>query len=109
MKLTAFPFTTTDWSTIEPTEHAGETGKAFWRTVHAGEVRIRMVEYTPGYKADHWCSKGHVILVLEGELLTTLQDGRKVLLTPGMTYHVQDDGEAHCSETKSGAKLFIVD
>jgi quercetin dioxygenase-like cupin family protein len=109
MKITGVPFTTTDWSTITPTEHAGETGKAFWRTVQAGDIRVRMVEYTPGYKADHWCSKGHIILVLEGELLTTLQNGSEVLLTAGMSYQVQDDGEAHSSETKTGAKLFIVD
>ncbi|MCU1284522.1 MAG: hypothetical protein JWO13_872 [Acidobacteriales bacterium] len=109
MKITGVPFTTTDWSTITPTEHAGETGKAFWRTVHAGDVRVRMVEYTAGYKADHWCTKGHIILVLEGELLTTLQDGREILLGAGMTYQVQDDGEAHRSASKTGAKLFIVD
>jgi hypothetical protein len=35
-----------------------------------------MVEYTPGYVADHWCQKGHVLLVLEGELETVLADGR---------------------------------
>ena len=68
-----------------------------------------MVEYTPGYKADHWCTKGHIILVLEGELITKLQDGREVVLTLGMSYQVQDGGEAHRSETITGAKLFIVD
>jgi quercetin dioxygenase-like cupin family protein len=68
-----------------------------------------MVEYSPGYIADHWCSKGHILLVLEGDLETELQDGRKFTLKPGMSYQVQDDGEAHRSSTTTGAKLFIVD
>src|SRR4051812_16205915 len=102
MKINNLPFATIDWSTVAPTEHPGESGKAFWQTVQAGDIRIRMVEYSPGYKADHWCIKGHVILVLEGELTTELKSGRKVVLSPGMTYHVQDNGEAHRSETASG-------
>src|SRR5258708_33888159 len=109
MKIENIPFTTTDWTTITPTEHPGETGKAFWRTLKFGDIRIRMVEYTPGYQADHWCTKGHIILVLQGELITKLQNGKKVVLTSGMSYHVKDDGEAHRSETETGANLFIVD
>src|SRR5437868_12416072 len=110
MKITGVPFTTTDWSTITPTEHPGETGKAFWRTIQAGDIRVRMVEYTPGYKADHWCSKGHVLLVLEGHLTTELQDGRRIELAPGMSYQVADEGDSpHRSVTAVGAKLFIVD
>jgi uncharacterized cupin superfamily protein len=109
MKIENIPFTTTDWTTIKPTEHPGETGKAFWRTLQLGDIRVRMVEYTPGYKADHWCTKGHIILVLEGELVTKLQDGREVVLTSGMSYQVQDEGAAHRSETITGTKLFIVD
>jgi hypothetical protein len=109
MKIENIPFTTTDWTTITPTEHPGETGTAFWRTLQLGDIRVRMVEYTPGYRADHWCTKGHIILVLGGELITKLQSGREVVLTSGMSYHVQDDGEAHRSETATGAKLFIVD
>jgi hypothetical protein len=109
MKIENIPFTTPDWTTITPTEHPGETGKAFWRTLKLGDIRIRMVEYTPGYQADHWCTKGHIILVLQGELITKLQNGREVVLTSGMSYQVQDEGEAHRSETNTGAKLFIVD
>jgi hypothetical protein len=109
MKIDNIPFTTTDWTTITPIEHPGETGKAFWRTLKLGDIRIRMVEYTPGYKADHWCTKGHIILVLQGELITKLQNGKEVVLTSGMSYQVQDEGEAHRSETNIGAKLFIVD
>ena len=113
MKMDAFGFGTTDWSTVEPTEHKGETGMALWRTRFFGNesnpVRVRMVEYTPGYLADHWCKKGHILFCLEGELETTLDDGRKFVLTAGMSYQVGDDAEAHQSYTRAGAKLFVVD
>jgi quercetin dioxygenase-like cupin family protein len=103
------PFGTMDWSTVTPTEHAGITGKAFWRTMEIGNIRVRMVEYTAGYKADHWCNRGHVLLVLEGELITELNDGRTFTLKRGMSYHVANDANPHRSHTESGAKLFIVD
>ena len=103
------PFTTTDWATVPATEHRGASGVALRRTIAAGSVRLRMVEYSAGYMADHWCNKGHVLLVLEGELLTELQDGRSVTLTPGMSYQVADDVAPHRSRTTTGAKLFIVD
>lgn len=109
MRIENVPFCTTDWSKVPETKHAGETGMATWRTLELGNVRVRMVEYSPGYKADHWCERGHVLLVLEGELDTELADGRKVKLTPGTSYQVADDAMAHRSETKKGAKLFIVD
>lgn len=109
MKLSAIPFGTTDWSTVERTQHAGERGLGYWRTQVFGDIRVRMVEYTPGYMADHWCTKGHVLLCLEGELRTELQDGRVFTLRPGMSYQVADDAEAHRSSTEAGAKLFIVD
>ena len=109
MKLAAIPFCTTDWSQIETTEHAGETGIALWRTQHFGDIRVRIVEYSAGYLADHWCSKGHVLFCLEGELQTRLDDGRTFTLTPGMSYQVADNAEAHQSSTALGAKLFVVD
>jgi len=109
MLLTGIPFGTTDWTSIEPTIHPGEAGAAFWRTCQFGEVRVRMVEYTPGYVADHWCSKGHILFCLAGELHTELRDGRTFILRPGMSYQVADDAEAHRSSTAVGAKLFIVD
>lgn len=109
MKMTAIPFGITHWDELPVTEHPGETGKAFWRTRHFGEIRVRMVEYTPGYLADHWCSKGHILLVLEGELVTELEDGRQFTLTPGSSYQVADNAEPHRSRTKTGVKLFIVD
>jgi quercetin dioxygenase-like cupin family protein len=107
--LSEIPFGTTDWSTVERTEHKGETGVAHWRTRNFGAIRVRMVEYSPGYLADHWCVKGHIILCLEGELRTELADGRKFVLTPGVTYQVADNAEPHRSHTEVGAKLFIVD
>ena len=109
MLMFDIPFGTTDWDGVERTEHPGETGKAYWRTKTFNNIRVRMVEYTPGYLADHWCQKGHVLLCLEGELQTELKDGRKVTLKPGTSYQVADGAEAHRSYTPIGAKLFIVD
>jgi hypothetical protein len=110
MKLPDMPFTAINWNDVPPTHHPGETGYATWQTVNAGDLRARIVEYTPGYLADHWCDRGHVLLVLEGELDSELQDGRTVTLSAGMSYQVSDFGDAaHRSSTKTGAKLFIVD
>ncbi len=109
MQITDLPFGTTDWSSVERTEHQGVTGVAFWRTRQFGAVRVRMVEYTPGYLADHWCQKGHLLLCLSGSLTTELQDGRTYTLLPGMSYQVADNAEPHRSSTDIGATLFIVD
>jgi hypothetical protein len=94
---------------VEVTDHPGATGTAYWQTRQFGSIRVRMVEYTPNYLADHWCEKGHILLCLEGELHTELHDGRCVTLKPGMSYQVADGAMAHRSFTKTGAKLFIVD
>jgi quercetin dioxygenase-like cupin family protein len=109
MQMSGIPFGTTDWSGVESTEHKGETGTAYWRTRQFGSIRVRLVEYSPGYLADHWCSKGHILLCMEGELETELEDGRRFVLRPGMSYQVADGAEAHRSFTAKGAKLFIVD
>ncbi len=109
MEIRELPFGTTDWSSVEKTEHNGESGFAYWRTRQFGPIRVRMVDYSPGYLADHWCSKGHIILCLEGELHTELKDGRSVVLKPGMSYQVADGADPHRSSTSTGAKLFIVD
>ena len=109
MQMTGIPFGITDWSQVEPTEHKGETGMAYWRTQQFGGIRVRVVEYTPGYQADHWCAKGHILLCLEGKLETELKDGRIFTLQPGMNYQVADDVEPHRSCTAVGAKLFIID
>ena len=109
MKIEGVPFLATDWSAIEPTRHPGTTGEATWRTLQVGNLRVRMVEYSPGYKANHWCSKGHILLVLEGELTTELADGRMFTMKPGVSYQVADGAEPHRSRTSTGARLFIVD
>ena len=109
MQISGVPFGTTDWSQVERTEHKGERGVAFWHTRTFGAIRVRVVEYTAGYLADHWCGKGHILLCIDGELHTELKDGRVFTLRPGMSYQVADDAEPHRSHTDTGAKLFIVD
>ena len=109
MFLNDIPFGTTDWSTVETTEHAGESGVAHWRTRHFGSIRVRMVEYSAGYRADHWCEKGHILLCIAGDLETELADGRTFRLSPGVSYQVADHAEAHRSRSSFGATLFIVD
>uniref|UniRef100_UPI00286D89CD DHCW motif cupin fold protein n=1 Tax=Deinococcus sp. TaxID=47478 RepID=UPI00286D89CD len=100
---------TTDWNAVASTLHPGVSGQAIWRTQQFGAIRVRQVAYTPGYLADHWCNKGHILLVLEGSLTTELEDGRIFTMTPGMSYQVADHAEAHRSSTATGARLFIVD
>jgi hypothetical protein len=109
MAIEAVPFMTTDWSTVPETVHPGESGTAWWRTLEVGNVRVRMVRYSPGYVADHWCERGHVILVLEGELVTELADGSVQATRPGMSYQVGDGMAPHRSRTTPGATLFVVD
>jgi hypothetical protein len=109
MEMREIPFGTTEWREIPATEHEGARGTARWRTRQFGPIRVRMVEYSPGYLADHWCRKGHILLVLEGELVTELEDGRSFRLGPGASYQVADGAEAHRSRTEIGARLFIVD
>jgi len=109
MKLEGIPFQAIDWASIAPTSHPGAPGVATWRTFELGNVRVRKVEYAPGYVADHWCERGHVILVLAGEMTTELRDGRQVTLAAGDTYVVADSGGAHRSSSPGGAQLFIVD
>lgn len=109
MEIKNIPFGLTNWSQIVPSEHPGESGVAYWRTGQFENIRVRMVEYSPGYVADHWCTKGHILLCLEGELHTELADGRMFVLTPGVSYQVADHAEPHRSFTSTGVKLFIVD
>jgi mannose-6-phosphate isomerase class I len=108
MRLSNIPFGTTDWANLEAIEHKGETGAAYWRSQSFGDIRVRMVEYSRSYLADHWCNKGHILLCIEGELDTELADGRRFTLKPGMSYQVADNDAPHRSSTAMGAKLFIV-
>ena len=109
MNLNNIPFGITNWTEIKTEQHAGEHGHALWRTQQFDNIRVRIVEYSAGYLADHWCLKGHILLCLEGELHTELEDGRSFTLTAGMSYQVADHAEAHRSSTATGAKRFIVD
>jgi hypothetical protein len=109
MEMTQIPFGTTDWTTEPAERKAGETGWADWRVRQFGPIRVRMLEYSPGYRADHWCIKGHILYCVAGELVTELKDGREFVLRPGMSYQVADNAEPHRSYTATGAKLFVVD
>ena len=102
-------FQTIDWSTIPKNEHLGENGKAFWQTVQFEGLRVRIVEYSKGYIADHWCKKGHIVHCLEGEFISELESGEKYKLIKGMTYIVSDNLSSHRSLTENGVKLMIID
>lgn len=102
-------FQTIDWNLIEPTLHKGETGNAYWKTVEYGSLRIRVVEYSKGYLADHWCKKGHIVHCLDGDFISELKDGNKFTLTKGMTYVVSDELNSHRSKSENGVKLLIID
>lgn len=103
------PFQTIDWTKVPVTEHKGETGVAYWRTVQFEGLRVRIVEYSDGYLADHWCSKGHIVHCLEGEVVSELKNGEKSVLTPGTTYIVSDEMSQHRSITRKKVKLMIID
>jgi hypothetical protein len=103
------PFQLIDWNAIPKTEYAGETGMAFWKTMQYEGLRIRIVEYSPGYLADHWCSKGHIVHCLEGEFVSELIDGSNCSLQQGMTYVVSDEMSQHRSYTEKGVKVMIID
>jgi RimJ/RimL family protein N-acetyltransferase len=103
------PFEAIDWSAVEKTEHKGETGSSWWQTKKFGGLRLRIVEYSPGYLADHWCYKGHIVQCLEGSFTSELKDGRTITLSQGDTYIVSDDMSAHRSISEHGVKLLIID
>ena len=110
MNIQNIPFSITDWNQVAPTEHKGESGTSFWRAVEAGNIRVRIVEYSPGFISDHYCPRGHILLVLEGELTITLKDGNEFQLTSGNSFRVgDDDSNPHLVSTVRGAKAFIVD
>ena len=110
MEIQEIPFTSINWAEIPATRHPGENGFATWKTVEKGNVRIRIVEYSPGYLADHWCPRGHVIHILNGEMVSELKDGTKSFLKAGMTYMMSDDEvNPHRTFSEHGVTLFIVD
>jgi len=107
--LRPLSFQTTDWSQISKTIHPGTTGVAYWQTLQFEGLRVRMVEYSPGYLADHWCTKGHIVYCIKGEMVSELQDGREFVLSAEMTYQVSDDVSSHRSKTLGGCLLLIID
>lgn len=110
MKIQNIPFQITDWNKIKPVEQKGEHGTSYWRVFEAGNIRVRMVEYSSGFMSDHWCSRGHVLLVLEGELVIKLKDGTVFNLNSGTSFQVSDDeNNPHLASTKKHTKVFIVD
>ena len=109
MSESIIPFQITDWTQIPKVEHRGESGVAYWQTLQLGDLRVRIVEYSADYLADHWCEKGHIIYCIEGEMISELADGSKQVLSAGMSYQVSDGASSHRSYSEQGAKLFIVD
>lgn len=109
MKISDLPFGITDWSAVPSERKAGERGWAEWRVRQFGDIRVRLLTYSAGYLADHWCTKGHILFCVAGELVTELEDGRTFTLRPGMSYQVADGAEPHRSSTADGATLFVVD
>jgi hypothetical protein len=107
--MSHFEFQTIDWDMIQPTEHSGETGSSTWRTMQLDGLRIRRVDYTSGYLADHWCRRGHIVQCLEGEFVSELDNGEQFRLSQGMTYVVSDDLSSHRSFSEGGVKLLIID
>jgi hypothetical protein len=103
------PFQTIDWSIIPKVEYKGESGVAYWQTVMFAGLRVRIVEYSQGYVADHWCRKGHIVHCLEGEFKSEMQDGINFVLTKGMSYIVSDELSSHRSVSENGVKLMIID
>ncbi|MFT5699830.1 MAG: hypothetical protein ACI8ZB_002698 [Desulforhopalus sp.] len=109
MENPSIPFQTIDWKSVPRTEHKGETGTAYWQTMQFDGLRVRCVEYSKNYKADHWCEKGHIVYCLHGEVINELKNGTKSILRQGMSYIVSDDLSSHRSVTENGVKLLIID
>jgi len=110
MKIGSIPFTVTDWNRVNPVEYKGENGTSFWKTYQDGDIRVRLVEYSPGFRSDHFCGRGHVLLVMEGELTIRLRDGQNFRIESGSSFQVgDDDSNPHLAYTEKGARVFIVD
>jgi len=110
MKIQNVDFSVADWNQMMPVEYKGESGTSFWRTFEEGNIRVRKVEYSPGFKSDHWCERGHILLVLKGSLDVKLKDGREFTLETGMSFQAADDNaNPHLAYTEEGAEVFIVD
>lgn len=107
--MSNIPFQAIDWTSIEKVKYKGETGFALWQTIQFGGLRIRLVEYSNGYLADHWCQKGHIVYCLEGEFISELSTGEKITFKKDDTYIVSDERSSHRSISENGVKLLIID
>ncbi|GAA4338828.1 DHCW motif cupin fold protein [Flaviaesturariibacter amylovorans] len=103
------PFQTIDWTQVHEEFHPGDSGTASWRTLQFPGLRVRLVTYSPGYRADHWCQKGHIVHCLEGSFVSEMEDGSAHTLQAGDSYIVSDDASSHRSVTEGGARLLIID
>jgi hypothetical protein len=109
MLIPDHPFFTTDWREIESETISGETGIVIQKIKFVGDIRIRMLDYSANYLADHWCTKGHIIQCLEGEIQLVFDNGKESTLMSGMTFAVGDESSSHKTFSKNGCKLFIID
>ncbi len=109
MQIKDIPFSIVDWVLEETTEVAGETGYAEQRLVELGNLRLRQVVYAAGYRADHWCERGHVLYVLSGQMIVELKNGRHFPVHEGSSFQVADGAPAHLVCTANGCTVFIVD
>jgi hypothetical protein len=107
--MTDIPFQITDWDQIPKTVANGASGTVTIRTQQFGDLRIRMLEYSANYLADHWCELGHLVFVLEGDLINELKDGATTVMKAGSSYAVSDGLSSHRSRTVGPVKLLIVD
>ncbi|AWH84193.1 hypothetical protein HYN59_03275 [Flavobacterium album] len=107
--MTSIPFLHIDWTTIPKEEHPGTTGTSFWQTLEFDGLRVRIVEYSANYLADHWCQKGHIVYCLEGSFVSEEESGGSTKLSAGMSYIVSDSLSSHRSTSVTGAKLLIID
>jgi hypothetical protein len=110
MKLANFPIGAINWSTVPAVVQPGETGTAEVQTCNLGDITLRIVAYGPGFKADHWCAKGHMAYVISGSLVIEYEDQTRTALSAGMIWHSPDDANPpHRVLCEAGAAVFIVD
>lgn len=106
MELSGLPEAVVDWSRTPATKTAGATSRAH----KTNDVQLRVVDYDPGYLADHWCSKGHILYVISGSLTIEHGDGKASYeLAAGMSWQTADNGPPHRVRSTGGATVFIVD
>jgi quercetin dioxygenase-like cupin family protein len=110
VKLENFPVGTIDWPKVPAVVQAGETGIATSRTVNLSDVTLRLVEYSAGYKADHWCTKGHILYVVSGNVVIEYDNEKRTNLSSGMSWHAPEGAStAHLLRCERAATVFIID